>query len=174
MGLVLKIDCRCRNETIAEDLSGMRNNQSFDKFQSTQRKRTVTNIAADMQSIVFAASEPIRPGESVKAQIRRAWEALGRPPHWRVRAAWYREAECWSGEAVRDFEARDQKRRQKEKAAQEHAKNAAVALLALRDQYGAAGNPNVRSEHLMAIDAALAAMGVAVGPMDGADTSGAR
>lgn len=144
----------------------MRNNQSFDKFQKAQRKRTVTNIAADMQSIVFAASEPIRPGESVKAQIRRAWEALGRPPHWRVRAAWYSEAGCWSGSAVRDFEARDHKRRLKEKAAQQHAKQAADALLALRDQYHAANDQDFHREQIMAIDAALAAMGVAVGSVE--------
>jgi hypothetical protein len=144
----------------------MRNNQSFDKFQTAQRKRTVTNIAADMQSIVFAASEPIRPGESVKAQIRRAWEALGRPPYWRVRAAWYREAGCWSGEAVRDFEARDHKRRLKEKAAQQHASHAAVALLALRDRYHAASDQDFHREQLVALDAALAAMGVDVGAVD--------
>lgn len=148
----------------------MRNNQSFDKFQHAQRKRTVTNIAADMQSIVFAASEPIRPGESVKAQIRRAWEALGRPPHWRARAAWYREAGCWSGQAVRDFEARDHKRRLKEKAAQQHARHAADALLALRDQYHTARDQDFHREQLVAIDAALAAMGVDVGALDRSET----
>lgn len=79
------------------------------------------SIAAEMQSIVFSAAEPIRAGDTVKAQQRRAWSALGRPPFWRLRAAWYGEAECWSGGAIEDLRRRARARQAKEEHAREQA-----------------------------------------------------
>lgn len=79
------------------------------------------SIAAEMQAIVFTAAEPIRPGDTVKAQQRRAWSALGRPPFWRLRAAWYGEAECWSGRAIEDLRRRARARQAREESAREQA-----------------------------------------------------
>jgi hypothetical protein len=64
------------------------------------------NIAAEMQLLVREAAASIAPGETIKAQMRRAWLALGRPATWRLRAAWYGEAGCWSARAVEDMRAR--------------------------------------------------------------------
>lgn len=64
------------------------------------------NIAAEMLGLVREAAQPVAAGESIKAQIRRAWIALGRPDFWRVRAAWHGEAGKWTASAVDDFRAR--------------------------------------------------------------------
>ena len=37
-------------------------------------------IAAEVRTTCRHAAEPIHPGETVKSQIRRAWDALQRPP----------------------------------------------------------------------------------------------
>lgn len=79
------------------------------------------SIAAEMQAIVFDAAQPIRPGDTVKAQQRRAWGTLGRPPLWRLRAAWYGEAECWSGRAIEDLRRRARARQEREENAREQA-----------------------------------------------------
>lgn len=79
------------------------------------------SIAAEMQSIVFTAAEPVPAGASVKAQQLRAWKALGRPPFWRLRAAWYGEAECWSGKAIEDLRRRARARQEREENAREQA-----------------------------------------------------
>ena len=63
-------------------------------------------IAAEIRTICRHAAEPIHPGETVKHQIRRAWEALQRPPFWRVRSGFYGEGGAWSAAAVADFQAR--------------------------------------------------------------------
>lgn len=85
----------------------MRDDQSFDE---NQRR-----IALEMAMLVQDAAKPVEPGESVKAQINKAWENLGRPPYWRVRAAWWGEAGRWVGTALEEFRARktalDNKRR---------------------------------------------------------------
>lgn len=65
-----------------------------------------TAIAEEAYSIVRQAALPIQPGDTIKAQINRAWVALGRPPHWRVRASWYREAGGFSAVAIRDLQDR--------------------------------------------------------------------
>lgn len=126
----------------------------------------VPDLAIEMQNIVFEAARPVSPGEGIKAQIRRAWEALGRPDFWRVRAAWYGEAACWSGEAVRDFQIRHRKRCMKEEAARGNARKAAAVLFEIRDQHLAAADSDFRREQLMAIDATLAAMGFDLGSLD--------
>ena len=63
-------------------------------------------IAAEIRTICRHASEPIRAGETVKEQIRRAWMALDRPAFWRVRSGFYGEGGTWSAAAVADFQAR--------------------------------------------------------------------
>lgn len=68
-------------------------------------------IAAEAQKIVFEAAQPIAPGEGVGAQMERAWNALGQPPFWRLRAAWHGVAGVWSAVALEDMRARDKARR---------------------------------------------------------------
>ena len=64
------------------------------------------SIASEAQRLVMGLSEPVAAGETVTAQMRRAWERLGRPSWWRIRAAWYGEAGCWSAAAVEDLRQR--------------------------------------------------------------------
>jgi len=64
-------------------------------------------ISFEIRTICRKAAEPIRAGESIKQQILRAWENLGRPPYWRVRSGWYDDrAGNWSAAAVADFQRR--------------------------------------------------------------------
>lgn len=91
------------------------------------------SIAAEMQSIVFSAAEPIRPGDTVKAQQRRAWGTLGRPPFWRLRAAWYGEAECWSGRAIEDLRRRARARQEREENAREQAEQLGATYAAFAE-----------------------------------------
>lgn len=63
-------------------------------------------IAAEIRTICRHAAEPVEPGDTVKQQIRRAWEALQRPPFWRVRSGFYGEGGGWSAAAVADFQMR--------------------------------------------------------------------
>lgn len=71
-------------------------------------------LAREMRGIVFAAAEPISAGETVKTQMRKAWQALGRPAWWRVKAAWYGEAGPWSGTAHEDMRRRHAERLRRE------------------------------------------------------------
>ena len=86
-------------------------------------------IASYAQRMVQDAAAPVSPGEKIKAQINRACVALGYPiGHWRVRAAWNNEAECWSARALKELEGRYQawKQRQKKLADAEAIKAAAL------------------------------------------------
>ncbi len=65
-----------------------------------------TQISFDLQSLARSTAEPVRPGESIGAQINKVWERWGRPPFWRVKAAWYGEAGCFSAAAARDIQDR--------------------------------------------------------------------
>lgn len=67
-----------------------------------------TQRADEMQRIAFGAAAPVTPGESVKAQMLRAWRALGKPPYWRLKDAWLGYAGKWRDEAVDDFRQRAQ------------------------------------------------------------------
>lgn len=116
-------------------------------------------LAIEMQQLVRSAAEPVAPGETVKAQMRRAWAVLGRPPYWRLRAAWYGEAGCWSGAAVLDFQSRARARETREAKARDSAGEAAAALVALRRAYASSGDQDFHRGQIVAIDAALAAMG---------------
>jgi T5orf172 domain len=68
-------------------------------------------IADEARQIVADAMQPVQPGENIKKQLERAWVALGKPPFWRIRAAWYGEAGKWLGMTLEDFRARDRVRR---------------------------------------------------------------
>ena len=62
------------------------------------------DIAAELQDVVFKAAGPIMPGMSIKAQINAACDNLGYPRgFWRVREAWYGEANNWRGKAIFDL-----------------------------------------------------------------------
>ncbi len=64
-------------------------------------------IAREAQAIVFEAAKPIRPGSTVKAQIREAARALGYPEgSWRISAAWYGHADSFSAAAIRELQDR--------------------------------------------------------------------
>jgi hypothetical protein len=121
------------------------------------------SIATEMQGIVLGAAAPVRPGDTVKAQQRRAWETLKRPAWWRLRAAWYGEAECWSARAVEDMRRRDHARREKEGRARAAAESlgAIYASLAERPDMDRA-----RADHLLDVAGAL---GARRGPVDIAD-----
>jgi hypothetical protein len=79
----------------------MRDELSF-RLRSRTREMSAS-IASEAQRLVMGAAEPVSAGETVKAQMRRAWERLGRPSWWRIRAAWYGEASCWSAAALEDL-----------------------------------------------------------------------
>lgn len=66
----------------------------------------MSSLALEAQRIVRDAARPVAPGEGIKAQMRRAWTALGHPEWWRVRAAWYGEAGSWSAVAFDDLRMR--------------------------------------------------------------------
>lgn len=91
-------------------------------------------IACEMQGIVFEAAEPVRAGETVKRQMRRAYERLisvtGLIPlrEWRVISAWKGEAGCWGGVAVKDFERRRDELRAKRARIEEAGRATAADL----------------------------------------------
>lgn len=104
----------------------MRDRSSFHK-RSSEGTVTAAKLAAEMQAIARSAAEPPAVGDTIKAQMRRSWAALRNPPWWRVRAAWYGDAGCWSGRAIEDFRARHAARLAKEEAGR--AKASAIASL---------------------------------------------
>jgi hypothetical protein len=64
-------------------------------------------IADELHALATGAAKPVRPGESIKSQMNRAWVNLGRPPMWRLRSAWWRDGSGqWSAAAVKDFQDR--------------------------------------------------------------------
>lgn len=87
------------------------------------------SIAAEAQRYVRDAAGPIRAGESVKAQLRRSAANLSPCPHWRIRAAWYGEAGCWSATALEDLRARWSAWKSRQEAKQEAKLHAETALL---------------------------------------------
>lgn len=84
----------------------MRDKPSFHLIWSQGAKAMSEAIGIEIRTICRRAAEPVAPGESVKAQLRRAWDNLQRPPFWRVRSGWYDEGGCWSAAAVIDFQRR--------------------------------------------------------------------
>jgi hypothetical protein len=103
-------------------LSRMSDKSSY-KFCSREGEVS-QSIAAEMQEYVFEAAEPVAPGKGVYAQMRDAAWALGfKDLHWRVKAAWYGEADSWSAKAVEAFRWRYQKMK-RDRAKAEEAKQA--------------------------------------------------
>ena len=84
----------------------MRDKSSFHIVWSEGAKAMSEAIGVEIRTICRRAAEPVLPGEGVKAQLRRAWAALDRPPYWRLRSGWYGEGGCWSAAAVVDFQRR--------------------------------------------------------------------
>lgn len=123
------------------------------------KKRTddfeMNAIACEMERLVKHAAEPIAAGESIKAQMRRAWEALGRPTWWRFRAAWYREAGAWPAYVVDDFRTRAAARHRKQEEVRARERTNAASVLADLRQHYAASDPELYREQIAAIDAAL-------------------
>lgn len=136
-------------------------------IRSCVEHEAMSAVALDAQSIVFAAADPVQPGETVKAQMNRAARNLGfKAGDWRVKAAWYLEAGCWSAALFRDFEERfEQWNARHERRARQHAANAIAPLLALRASY-AESDPDFYREQIVALDAALAGMGAGTRPLD--------
>jgi hypothetical protein len=101
---------RCLNllaySTLAGKLFGMRDKASSIHIASSQDTEMDSVIAREGYTIARQAALPIQPGDTVKAQLNRAWVALGRPPFWRVRAAWYGSAGSFSAAAIRDLQDR--------------------------------------------------------------------
>ena len=86
------------------EMSGMSDKASC-QFCSREG-RAVSSIAAEARGIVLDAAGDTA-GLTVKGQLRKAARALGyRDSHWRIRAAWYGEAQSWSAEALEDLRAR--------------------------------------------------------------------
>lgn len=103
---------------------------------------------------MFRVAQP-NAGETVKAQMRRAWTALGRPPMWRVRAAWYGEAGSWSAAAFEDLRARYQIWcAKKEREARARTSIDTEFLVGLRADL-AATDPNLHRETIAQLDEAL-------------------
>lgn len=122
-------------------------------------------IAAEAQRIVRDAARPIEPGEGVKAQLRRAWSALGRPPYWRVRAAWYGESGSWSAQAFEDLRARYRNWEGRQEArGRAEADTARQRLVALREAL-AQGDPDFHRDTIDALERALRGMGREVCPV---------
>lgn len=91
------------------------------------------SIAAELQNMVYEAAGSIEPGESIKAQINRAWVNLGRPAFWRVRRAWYGNGGNWTATALEDFRARHKVWKARQKARGCEQRDVALArLVALR------------------------------------------
>lgn len=80
-----------------------------------------SGIAGELQRLVFDAAGEIKPGSGIKQQINQACENLGYPRgHWRVRAAWYGEAENWRSQPVFDMLGRYNRLVQKRNASGSH------------------------------------------------------
>lgn len=135
----------------------MRDQKSFDKS-SQSKGLQVTAIAAEMQRIVLRAAEPVKPGDTVKGQMRRSWEALKRPPFWRLRAAWYGEAGCWSAVAVEDMRRRDAERRRKEEAGRAQASELATLYAGIAARLGQI-DPDFHSDSIIGLKQAARALG---------------
>ena len=139
----------------------MRNNQSRtgDKASCRVCSGESMSIAAEMQGLVFEAAEPVSPGDTVKAQQRRAWEALHRPPFWRLRAAWYGEAGCWSARAVEDMRRRAATRQAREAKAREHAQGLAELYATIAERLRASPDAGFHRDDIAGLLHAARALG---------------
>lgn len=127
------------------------------------------SIAAEMQSVVLHAAEPVQAGETIKSQQRRAWERLSRPSFWRLRAAWYGEAGCWSARAVEDMRRRHAARLQKEAKAREHIDQLGTLFAGVAARLEAAGDSDFHRHDINALLHAARALGALDRPVAGPD-----
>jgi hypothetical protein len=141
---------------MAKEASRMRDNQSgiHDRSSCSFCSGEDMSIAAEMQAIVQGAAMPVTPGETVKAQQRRAWEALGRPRMWRLRAAWYGEAGCWGGRAIEDLRRRECARCEREANAREHAHALGTLYAGIADRLCSSGTDEDRGRAAALLDLA--------------------
>lgn len=126
-------------------------------------------IAAEMQTVVLRAAEPVLAGETIKSQQRRAWERLQRPSFWRLRAAWYGEAGCWSARAVEDMRRRDAARRQKEAKARDHIDQLGTLFAGVAARLQAGPHADFHQHDVDALLHAARALGVGDIPLAGPD-----
>jgi len=96
-------------------------------------------IAAEAQSMVMEAAQPVEPGETVKAQMNRAARNLRYVRgDWRIKAAWYLEAGCWGAATFRDLQERYAVWRERQEAkTNARTADAVAALRVLRSAYAA-------------------------------------
>jgi len=129
--------------------------EKSDEIRETLGER-MTDVGIELQRLVRSAAGEVHAGETVKAQMMRAHEALKRPDWWRFKAAWYGEAHGgWPVSVVDDFRARAAARkRDKEEATAREQTSAAATLAALRRRY-AATDPEFFGEQIGAIERAL-------------------
>ena len=128
-------------------------------FNLCSEQETMSALALEMQDIVRNAAMPVRPGDTIKGQMNRAWRALQTPPFWRIKAAWYGEAGCWDGAAIEDMRARDaRRRREKERLAREEAALASARVSSLRARL-LTTDPEFHEADVPALDQALRAIG---------------
>jgi hypothetical protein len=111
--------------------------------------------AREMQDLVRNAAGDPQMGERIKAQINRAWENLGRPKAWRVRAAWNGEAGCWSGVACLEFKERYRVYREQQETRARARSAAALTIIEAID----ADNPNLDRRTADLLRRAHAALG---------------
>jgi hypothetical protein len=129
----------------------------------------MNTIAAEMRSLVLHAAEPVTAGETIKAQQRRAWERLSRPSFWRLRAAWYGEAGCWSARAVEDMRRRDAARRQKEAKQREHVDKLGTLFAGVAARLQAGPHADFHQHDVDALLHAARALGARPFPVAGPD-----
>lgn len=123
------------------------------------------SLADEMQGIVFGAAQPVRPGDTVKAQMRRAWTELARPPFWRLRAAWYGEAGFWRGYSHEDMRRRHAERLRKEASNADANRDRTLTVLGtLRTAYAVA-DPDLYREQILALEHELRRAGVELPPL---------
>ena len=116
-------------------------------------------LAIEARSIVRGAAEPITAGETVKAQMRRAWTALGRPPMWRLRAAWYGEAGSWSAAAFEDLRGRYRAWCEKQEREGRARTSTEIERLAGLRSFLAATDPDFHRDTIARLDEALRDLG---------------
>lgn len=128
-------------------MSGLRDKESFLLRSPGQVAKAV---AEEARSIVMMAAEPIPAGDTVKAQMRRAWERLGRPAWWRIRAAWYGEAGCWSATAIEEFRQRANRWQSRQEAGAREEAHALATVLNRFLEGDADTHPHLAGEDLAA------------------------
>lgn len=125
-------------------------------------------LAVEMQTLVLDAAEPVRAGETIKSQQRRAWERLQRPAFWRLRAAWYGEAGCWSGTAIEDMRRRSAARLQKEAKQREHVDKLGTLFAGVAARLQAGTDADFHQHDIDALLHAARALGAGDLPVAGA------